>query len=263
MEDQRPVDRQGLRVGGRLRGREAARLRADAGEVGLRAVQPLVRARARSRSTSTSTRSRTRRRARRSSTFSSSYYDVNQAIVVLKGTQDREACTRSRACSDVQARRAARHDELRLHQEHDQAVDDARRLPAERRRDPGAEEQADRRARRRPADRVLRHGRAGAERDDPRPVPGRAPAASTSGWCSRRATRSPRCVERRAREAEGERDAGADPAAVAGEGDRRPGPQVDPSRGPQLEDPRRLAHRRRRPAERRDRARSARSSSSA
>ena len=42
--------------------------------------------RARSRSTSTSTRSRSRRRARRSSTFSDSYYDVNQAIVVLKGT---------------------------------------------------------------------------------------------------------------------------------------------------------------------------------
>ena len=40
LEDQRPDDRQGLRVRGRLRGREAARLRARPGEVDVRAVQP-------------------------------------------------------------------------------------------------------------------------------------------------------------------------------------------------------------------------------
>ena len=74
----------------------------------------VVRARARSRSTSTSTRSRTRRRARRSST---------SAVRTTTSTR-RSSCSRerrSRACSsigrpaDVQARRAARHDELRLH----------------------------------------------------------------------------------------------------------------------------------------------------
>ena len=70
-----------------------------------------------------------------------------------------------------------------------QAVAAARRLPAERRRGLRAEERADRRARRRPADGVLRHRRAGAELEDPRPVPD-APPASTSGWSSRRAIRS-------------------------------------------------------------------------
>ena len=44
VEDQRPVQRQGLRVRRRLRGREAARLRAREGEVGLHAVQQVVRA---------------------------------------------------------------------------------------------------------------------------------------------------------------------------------------------------------------------------
>ena len=63
-----------------------------------------------------------------------------------------------------------------------------------------------------------------------------------------------------ARGAEGERHAAANPAAVASEGDRRAGPEVDSS--PQLEGPRRVARRRQRPSRRRDRARSARSSSS-
>ena len=103
-------------------------------------------------------------------TFSNSYYDVNQAIVVLKGTKIANVHTRRRAPA-VQARRAARDDELPVHQGHDQAVLEAGGLPAERRRGPGAEEQADRRARRRPPDRLLRHRRPGAEREDPRPVP--------------------------------------------------------------------------------------------
>ncbi len=60
--------------------------------------------------------------------FSKSYYDVNQAIVVNKGTKI--AAVRSIAgLALVQDRRAARHDELPVHQEPDQAVEDARRLP--------------------------------------------------------------------------------------------------------------------------------------
>ena len=45
VEDQRPEHRQGLRVGGGLRGRDAARLHPRRGRVGLHAVQPGDRAR--------------------------------------------------------------------------------------------------------------------------------------------------------------------------------------------------------------------------
>ena len=45
-------------------------------------------------------------------TFSTSYYDVNQAIVVLKGTQIAKRA-HGRRPAGLQARRAARHDELR------------------------------------------------------------------------------------------------------------------------------------------------------
>ena len=63
-------------------------------------------------------------------TFSDSYYDVNQALVVLKGTPISKVHTVA-GLEAVQARRAARHDELRLHPEHDQAV--ASRRPSSRR----------------------------------------------------------------------------------------------------------------------------------
>ena len=62
--------------------------------------------------------------------FSSSYYDVNQALVVLAGNEDREGA-HGRGAEAVQARRAARDDELLLHHGHDQAV--ASRRPSSRR----------------------------------------------------------------------------------------------------------------------------------
>ena len=165
--------------------------------------------------------------AREGRHFSGSYYDVNQAIVVLKGTKiasvqhvaGPEAATSSARSS---GRRATRTSSDMIKPTQQPAVYDN----AGRGR--GAEEQADRRPRRRPADRVLRDRRAGAELEDPRAVPDRDAAASTSAWCSRRATRCP-CVEQGARDAAGERHARSDPAAVAGEGDRRAGPEVAPA----------------------------------
>ena len=68
VEGLRPVQRQGLRVGGLVRGRPAARLHEGAGQVDRRARSTTRSARARSRSTSTSPRSRTRPSARRRST---------------------------------------------------------------------------------------------------------------------------------------------------------------------------------------------------
>ena len=181
---------------------------------------------ARSRSTSTSTRSRSRRPARRSSTSARSYYDVNQAIVVLKGTPIAKAQAVA-GLRELQARRrssARRATTTSRTQIKPSTV--AGGLPAERRRGAGAEEQADRRPRRRPADRVLRHRRPGAERRRSSASSRPRSAASTSGWCF--AKGSPLAALRRQgdRDAEGERHARANPAAVAGEGDRRAGPEV-------------------------------------
>ena len=86
LEDQRPDHRQGVRVRGRLRDRREAGLHTGSGDVGGRAVQAVLRARARRPSTSTSTRSRTRRAREAAVDFSDSYYDVNQALVAVKGT---------------------------------------------------------------------------------------------------------------------------------------------------------------------------------
>ena len=63
--------------------------------------------------------------------FSDSYYDVNQAVVVVKGTKI--ASVRSVAgLREVQARRADRHDELRRDRQSDQAVVEAVGLRHER-----------------------------------------------------------------------------------------------------------------------------------
>ena len=101
--------------------------------------------------------------------FSKAYYFVNQARRRPQGHADRRPCARSTA-QEVQARRPDRDDELRLHHRHDQAELEAARLRHERRGRAGAEDGADRRARRRPADGVLRHRRAGAGRQGRRPV---------------------------------------------------------------------------------------------
>ena len=68
-----------------------------------------------------------RPRARKSSRSATSYYDVNQALVVNKGTKI--AAVRSIAgLAVVQARRTARHDELHVHQEPHQADEAAGRV---------------------------------------------------------------------------------------------------------------------------------------
>ena len=102
--------------------------------------------------------------------FSDSYYDVNQALVVRKGTPIAKAHTIA-GLKKYKLGRRARDDELRLHRQADQAEFEAEGLRLQRQGRVRAQEQADRRPRRRPPDRLLRHGGAGAELEDPRPVP--------------------------------------------------------------------------------------------
>ena len=90
----------------------------------------------------------------------------------------------------VQAGRPGRDDELQLHHAVHQALADRRGLRLEQRRDLGVEGRSDRRHRGRPADGVLRRGRAARRR---RRSSGSCPSAvraSTSAWSSRRGTRS-------------------------------------------------------------------------
>ena len=228
VEDQRPGDAaRATRRPSHTPSRSSSASRKRQVKWDVRAVQPARSRRARRRSTSTSTRSRSRPRARRSSTSATRTTTSNQALVVHQGTPIAKATTHRRP-EAVQARRAARHDELRrTSSRHDQAVEAAGRLQQrERRRRPGAEEQADRRARRRPADGVLRH----------RPCRCRTRRSSASSRPSGGgehfgmvfAKGNPLVDVRQpgARDAAGERHAEAAPAAVAGEGDRRAGPEV-------------------------------------
>ena len=171
VEDQRPEQGQGLRVGGRLRSREAARLHARARSSGSTRRSTRRSRRAARRSTSTSTRSRTRPSAPRCSTFSASYYNVNQSVVGAEGQADLaralasgpEAATSSARSS---ARRATSTSSNRIKPTQQPSVYDTNDA-----RGRGAEERADRRARGRPADGVLRHRGAGAELEGHRPVP--------------------------------------------------------------------------------------------
>ena len=121
--------------------------------------------------------------------FSNSYYDVNQAIVVRKGTPIAKAHSVAALKPFTLAAQlgTTSYNFIRSTIKPEEPA----RLQHERQGRLRAEEQADRRRRRRPADRVLRHRRPGAELEDPRPVRGHD-AASTSGWSSRRATRCAR-----------------------------------------------------------------------
>ena len=120
--------------------------------------------------------------------FSQGYYDVNQSIVGLKG----------KPISSVRSKNGLKKYRLGAQlgtTSYQYIVNSIKPSPVgqglrhERRRRPGAEDRPDRRPRRRPADRVLRHGRAGAERQDHRPVRGRVGSRSASGWSSGRAAR--------------------------------------------------------------------------
>ncbi len=93
----------------------------------------------------------------------------------------------------IQVRGAAGHHELRHDPERDQADRQDVRLLVERRRDLGAQGQADRRHRGGPADRLLRHGRPDHGRQGQRPGEHRGPVPGP-GRGGRRA------LQRRARE---------------------------------------------------------------
>ena len=82
--------------------------------------------------------------------FSDGYYDVNQALVANKGTPITDATTIA-DLKPLQARGPDRDHELRVHRRRDPARPAAGRLRPVRRRDPGAEQRADRRLRRRRA----------------------------------------------------------------------------------------------------------------
>ena len=183
--------------------------------------------------------------------FSVSYYDVNQAIVVKKGTK----IAGIRSIKGLKPFKLGAQLGTTSYAFIASTIKPSQKpggVPVERRRGAGAEEQADRRPRRRPADRVLRHGRAGAGQQDPRPVrePGQGDRPLRRR-VSRRATRSTACVNKAISVAARGRHAQAAPAAVASEGDRRADLEV----GPALAPARRIALRRRRPPERRHRAR--------
>ena len=226
MEDQRPVQRQGLRVRRRLRGREATRLLAGEGQVG-RTCRSTSRSRpGKKASTSTSTRSRSRPQRAKVVDFSNSYYDVNQAIVVLKGSQIASAHSLAGA-EAVQVRRPDRDDELSLRSSTIKPTQAAR----------------------------LRHERQGRLRAEERSRSTRSSSTcrppSTSPPCRCRTARSSAsfaakpggehfgmvfakgnplsaCVNKALAPAEGQRHAEADPDDLAVQGRRRPRPEVAP-----------------------------------
>ena len=122
--------------------------------------------------------------------FSTSYYDVNQAVVVRKGTPIAGVSSTAGLRKYKLGAQLGTTSYDYIVEAH-QAVAEARGLPAEHRRGLRVEERTDRRPRRRPADGVLRHRRPGAELEDPRPVPDGRPRRALRDWSSRRATRSP------------------------------------------------------------------------
>ena len=189
VEDLEPVQRPGLRVGGRLRGREAARLREGARWTGSTPRSPSRTGRATRTSTSTWRRSRTRPSAIASVDFSNAYYYVNQALVGREGTQIASAKSIA-ALKPYQLGAQLGTTSYQYIVRHIRADSQAARIRLERPRCPGAEERSDRRDRRRPADGVLRHRRAGRGRRDRRPVPEPWIARALRDGASSRATRS-------------------------------------------------------------------------
>ena len=160
-------------------------------------------------------------------TFSTSYYDVNQALVVLAGTP----ISKVHSVAGLKPFKLGAQLGTTSYSYITNVIKPSKQpsvFPQNAARDRGAEEQADRRPRRRPADRLLRHGRPGAPLEDPRPVPDRL---------GRRALRDglrqgqSACHLRRhgPRFAEADRHACEDPEPVASEGDRRADLEVEPA----------------------------------
>ena len=133
---------------------EQAGLRQGRGHVDGRAVQHGDLARAPRTSTSTSTRSRSPTTRKKAVDFSSGYYDVRQAVVTSRAAR---STARRRVADLKDAKLGAQVGTTVLHRDHrpDQADQRPAGLRHQRPRRAGAEEQADRRHRRRPADRVL------------------------------------------------------------------------------------------------------------
>ena len=109
--------------------------------------------------------------------FSEPYYDVNQALVALKGTP----ITNAKTLADLKDVKFGAQIGTTSYEHINDTIQpskDAVRLRHEQRRRLGAQGEADRRHRRRPADRLLRHGRAARGQHDRRPVPGRRRAGA-------------------------------------------------------------------------------------
>ena len=194
-----PSTGKGFESRGRLRGREAARLRDARGEVGRTC---------RSTSRIAPGQEVVRLRHQPDLVHAGAREGRRLQLVVLRrqpgdrraqGDADRERDARSPACG-LQARRAARHDELRLHH----ATRSSRRSSRPSTTQNAAaisalKNEADRRPRRRPADGVLRDRRAGAELEDPRPVPDGRRRGEHFGMVFAKGNPLAGCVEQRAR----------------------------------------------------------------
>ena len=172
--------------------------------------------------------------------FSKCYYFVNQSVVGRKGTPIASvksiAGAQDRTSS---ARRSGRRATTYITNVH-QARLEAARLRHERRRGAGAEERPDRRHRRRPADRVLRHRRPGPGRQV---IVGKLPTRGTKerfGVVLQKGNTLTALREQGARPALAERHDQEAPEDVPGaRTPARPSSSSPPEREPQLADPRR------------------------
>ena len=188
VEDQRPRQGQGLRVGGRLRGREAARLREERGRLGLHAVQQGDRA----------GQEVVRLRHQPDLVHAGAGEGARlQRLVLQRQPVDRRPEGQAdlvgaldRRPAQVQARRAARDDELPVHRQEHQAVDrrspsTTRTTPRSRRsrtaRSTGSSSTCRPRSTSPPCRCRTARSSASSRRRETR---------SASGWSSRRATRS-------------------------------------------------------------------------
>ena len=187
VQQQRPDQRQGLRVRRRVRRGQAAGLRPERGDVDQGAVQLVVRAGAEEvrlrhqPDLDHPGRARGRRLLRRL-LLGGAGGDRAQGLAGRRGHHDRRP-------QGPQARGPDRHHvadrDPRRHPAHHRAAG----LPEHQRRQAGAAQRPGRRDRRRPADRVLHHRGADPVGHDRRPVPAAVRRArSSSGCCSRRAT---------------------------------------------------------------------------
>ena len=160
--------------------------------------------------------------------FSESYYDVNQALVSRRRARRSTARRRSPSCRTPSSVPRSGTTSLDVHRADHPAHRGAGRLRRPRRRRAGPEERPDRRHRRRPADRVLRDGR--ADPQGRRSWGSSRPSASrsTSRSRSRRTAPFVECVDLALQALKDDGTLDDDPAGVArGQRDRRPSSRAD------------------------------------